>query len=186
VRWIFALAFLAVATPAQAEEDVWPNLKRGEIRVIEDFQKVSVLVRGAAGFSDSAPQHKTNFTFFKAPHGHDFLIVDPCCGENGKNASLFEFANAEVKNFELVMGDPRVGFKVQAQADAINVDAGAVSLRARIAFPNCEDGMWTYYYRFDENDKPTLLSVIDTSCAHLGVREFYHAKNVDVGHWWMK
>ena len=91
-----------------------------------------------------------------------------------------------MKSVSLVMGDPRQGFKLQEQASHIVVKKAADAFVARVDLPTCEDGSWSYYYRFDETDKPTLLSVIDTSCLHLGVREFYHAKNVDLGHWWMK
>jgi hypothetical protein len=66
------------------------------------------------------------------------------------------------------------------------VDAGAVGLRAHVETPSCEDGDWRYYYTFDNADRVVLRSVIDTSCLHLGVRELYHSRDVDVGKWWQK
>ena len=180
--------FAAVAgvTHAQADEELWPKLGVGEIKFIDGVSKVYELAAEAAGFGAGVPARgDIKFTFFKAPHGHDFLIISPCCGENGNGARLFQFSNAVVQPVDLVMGDPRVGFTAQGQAGNISVDDGAVALRARISFSECEQGVWSYYYRFDAEDRLTLLSVIDTSCEHLGVRELYHIKDVDIGHWWL-
>ncbi len=183
-----ALTFLVMAAfgvPACAEDGAWPIIAVGEIKKIDDAAKISAHILSAAGLT-SSPNHPIEFTFFKAPHGQDYLIIDPCCGEHGNSASLFQRTNIGMKSESLVMGDPRQGFKLQEQASHITVKKSADAFVARVDLPTCEDGSWSYYYRFDENDRPTLLSVIDTSCLHLGVREFYHAKNVDLGHWWMK
>ena len=183
-----ALIFLVMAAfvvPACAEENVWPNIAAGEIKKIDDAAKISADILNAAGLT-SSPNHPIEFTFFKAPHGQDYLIIDPCCGEHGNSASLFQRTDVAMKPTPLVMGDPRQGFKLQEQASHISVKKSADAFVARVDLPTCEDGSWSYYYRFDEKDQPTLLSVIDTSCLHLGVREFFHAKNVDLGHWWMK
>ena len=183
-----ALALIVMAAfilPACAEENAWPSLAVGEIKKIDDATKISAQVLGAAGFA-SPPKHHIEFTFFKALHGQDYLIIDPCCGEHGNDASLFQRSDAALKSVDLVMGDPRQGFTLQEQASHLTVKAGAKALLARVDWPTCEDGSWTYYYQFNEADRPVLLSVIDTSCLHLGVREFYHAKNVDLGHWWLK
>ncbi len=181
MRALIALLMMFMAGSAMAAENIWPKLSVGEVRVVNDIEKVPALVFGVAG-----AQHKTQFTFFKAPKGHDFVIVDPCCGEAGRASSLFERDGEVLKSVGLVMGDPRLGFSMQNQAAHIGVDDGAVALRARIDLGDCEAGMWTYYYQFDSADRLTLLSVIDTSCTHLGVRELFHARDVDLGHWWMK
>ena len=182
---ILLIAMAGLILPAKAQENVWPSLAPGEVKTVDDISKISDLVLQAAGLT-AAPQRKIQFTFFKAPHGHNFLIINPCCGESGKGSSLFEWRDGAVKVIGLVMGDPRLGFTAQGQADDIKIAANAASLRAGVYRAECEDGIWTYYYHFDEADRLTLLSVIDTSCAHLGVRELYHARDVDVGHWWMK
>ena len=182
-----AILFFALTgniVSAQGQENLWPKLDLGEVKTIDDPSKIPVLGLKAAGIA-ATPQQPIRFTFFKAPHGHDFVIINPCCGKTGEAESLFERDGSDLRAIGLTMGDPRAGFTLQEQADDIRIDAGALALRARVNFANCEDGVWTYYYRFDEADKLILVSVIDTSCGHLGVRELYHAKNVDVGHWWM-
>ena len=183
-----ALTFLVMAVfvvPAFAEDVSWPDISVGEVKKIDDASKISTSILGTAGLNQS-PNHPIEFTFFKAPHGQDYLIIDPCCGEQGNSASLFQRTQAGVKPVALMMGDPRTGFKLQEQASHISLRKSVDAFVARVDFPTCEEGTWSYYYHFDETDNPTLISVIDSSCLHLGVREFYHAKNVDLGHWWMK
>jgi hypothetical protein len=174
------------AIPAVADEVLWPELAPGGVKTIDDSSKVSSLALAAAGIGATPVRRDIQFTFFKAPHGHDFVIIKPCCDDTRSNATLFQLDKGVVKPVELIVGDPRSGFAAQAQADSIKVDDGALALRARVAFATCEIGVWGYYYRFDDSDQLRLLSVIDTGCSHLGVREFYHAKDVDVGHWWMQ
>jgi len=184
---IAMVAVMSGSVHAQADGVQWPVLKPGEVKIVEDLAQVPAITREAAGNTSADDlSHKVTFTFFKAPQGRDFVVIDPCCGPKGNGASLFEFSESMVKAVALAVGDPRAGFHAQAHADSIRVDAGAAALRARIAFPDCEDGVWGYYYHFDEADRPVLLSVIDTSCAHLGVRELYHAMNIDLGHWWQR
>ena len=188
MRALAATALLTAAifaTPARADDNMWPQLVPGEVRVIDDVSKLSGPVLAAVGFSAQPEKRDIKFTFFTAPHGHHFMIASPCCGETGKGAALFEMNNAVIKPVDLVMGDPRLGFTSQGLADDIQVDDGAVAVRSRVGFSDCEDGDWGYYYRFDDGDRLTLMSVIDTGCTHIGVRELYHAKNIDVGKWWM-
>ena len=182
---VAVFALLSAPTHAQADQGSWPTLNAGEVKTVEDGSQVPTLAREAAGFSaDAVNSHKVSFTFFTAPHGRELLIINPCCGADGSGTSLFEYSEAVVKPVALSVGDPREGFIAQAHAEMIHVEPGAKTLRARITFGDCEDGVWSYYYRFDEADRPVLLSVIDTSCGHLGVRELYRAKNSDLGHWW--
>ncbi|MEP6826785.1 MAG: hypothetical protein ABJA10_01785 [Aestuariivirga sp.] len=184
---VAVFAAMGVTTNVLADDEVWPKLNAGEVKTVDDVSQVPPLAREAAGLSaDAVISHKISFTFFKAPHGRELLIIDPCCGASGNGTSLFEYSEAVVKPVALSVGDPREGFIAQAYAEIIHVEPGAKTLRARIAFGDCEDGVWSYYYRFDEADRPVLLSVIDTSCGHLGVRELYRAKNSDLGHWWQK
>jgi hypothetical protein len=189
VKWLFAIVLSVMASSAilaSAAENAWPQLAPGESKVIEDINMIPAKVLAAAGLDVSAARRGVNFTFFKAPHGRDFVIIAPCCGDGGQGTALFQLADGTLKPVELVLGDPRLGFTAQGHASGISVDAGVVALRARIEFNDCENGVWGYYYRFGEGDRLTLLSVIDTSCEHLGVRELYHVRDVDVGHWWQK
>jgi hypothetical protein len=181
VKAFATIVFLMMVGFAFADEKAWPKLLDGDVRVLEDIQKIPPLVLSVAG-----DQQKRQFTFFRTPHGNDFVIINPCCGAAGKGSTLFQYEAGALKPVALVMGDPRLGFTAQGQAGDIKIAPDATSIRAFVYHANCEDGIWTYYYRFDEGDKLTLLSVIDTSCTHLGVREFYRAKNIDLGHWWMK
>ncbi len=174
------------AIPALANDVPWPQLAPGEIETVDDTGNVPSTALAAAGLASAQARRDVHFTFFKAAHGHEFVIIAPCCGENGSGTSLFERDGGAVKTIALVMGNPLFGLSAQDQATSIKIDAGAVALRARIAWPECEQGVWGYYYRFNEADSPVLLSVIDTGCAHLGVRELYHALSIDVGHWWMQ
>ena len=184
--FVAGLTVMIAATNVLAEEELWPKLSAGELKTIEDANQVSSMVHAAAGYAAGATiPRQISFTFFKAPHGRDLLIIDPCCGANGNGASLFEYSDGEVKPVGLSMGDPRAGFVAQNHANVIRVELEAKVLTARIAFADCETGVWSYYYRFDEADRPVLLSAIDTNCEHLGVRELYHAKNIDLGHWWI-
>ena len=188
MRALAATALLTAAifaTPARADDNMWPQLAPGEVRVVDDVSKISGPLLAAVGLSVQSAKRDIKFTFFTAPHGHHFVIVTPCCGETGNGAALFELNNAVIKQVDLVMGNPLLGFTSEGLADDIKVDDGAIALRSHVGFPDCEDGVWGYYYRFNDGDRPTLLSVIDTSCAHLGIRELYHAKSVDVGNWWM-
>ena len=184
---IAALAVMGHGATAVADDEAWIKLQPGEVKVIEDAGKVPPLARAAAGYApDEIISRVISFTFFKAPHGRELVVVNPCCGEKGNGASLFEYTQGVTKSVELSLGDPREGFIAQAHADMIHVEPAAKALSARIGLADCEDGVWSYYYQFDDADRPVLLSVIDTSCEHLGVRELYRAKNSVLGHWWMK
>ena len=166
-----------------ADDIAWPLLQMGEIKVSNSMEAVPRKLRVAAEIPlDSGS--KIEFTYFKAPKGRDYVVVTPCCGVNASHAALFEFVDGNVRQVGLAVGDPRLGFTTQVLTDDITVDADAKSIRAHVGTPTCEDGEWRYFYSFDEADRVTLRSVIDTSCEHLGIRELYHSRQVDVGKWW--
>lgn len=176
---------LTTSAPAMADEVPWPKLEPGDVKVLAG-DAVPALVREAAGFAAPAELPKdVKITAFMAAHRGEYLIVSPCCGKQGGGASFFAYVDGKLRSEALTVGDPRKGFTTQPFADSITVDPGAKALRARIEFSDCEAGVWGYYYQFDEIDRPQLVSAIDTSCAHLGVRELWHNK-AGVGHWWQR
>ena len=168
---------------AQADDIMWPALAPGEIKVINEIGFVPNKLRIGAGLAAEQPSN-VEFTFFKAPKGRDYVVVTPCCGVSGTHAALFEFVGGNVQPVGLAVGDPRLGFTAQVLPDEITVDPDAKSIRAHVGTPTCEDGEWRYFYSFDASDRLYLRSAIDTSCEHLGIRELYHASQVDVGKWW--
>lgn len=170
---------------AQADDDHWPALVPGEIIVLKALELAPDKLRVAAGLiGEKIPS--VEFTFFKAPKSRDYVVVSPCCGVSGVHAALFEFVDGEVRQVGLAVGDPRLGFTTQVLPDEITVDPDAKSIRAHVGTPTCEDGEWRYFYSFDAADHLYMRSAIDTSCEHLGIRELYHARQVDVGKWWNK
>ena len=177
------ITFIDTANSSQAEDIAWPKLNQGEIRVSTDMALVPTQLRAVAGITAEKISN-VSFTYFKAPKGRDYVVVTPCCGVGASHAALFEFVGGEVRQVGLTVGDPRLGFTTQVLPDEITVDADAKSIRAHVGTPTCEDGEWRYFYSFDAADRLYLRSVIDTSCEHLGIRELYHAKQVDVGKWW--
>ncbi len=168
---------------AQADDIMWPVLAPGEIKVTKAIERVPNKLRVAAGLIAEQPLN-VEFTFFMAPKGRNYVIVTPCCGVSDAHAALFEFIGGNVQSVGLAVGDPRLGFTTQVLPDEITVDPDAKSVRAHVGMPSCEDGEWRYFYSFDAADRLYLRSVIDTSCEHLGVRELYHASQVNVGKWW--
>ncbi len=168
---------------AQADDIIWPAIAPGEIKVTKTIELVPSKLRVAAGLITEQTSN-VEFTFFKAPKGRDYVVVTPCCGVSDAHAALFEFVGGNVQPVGLAVGDPRLGFTTQVLPDEITVDPDAKSIRAHVGTSTCEDGEWRYFYSFDAADRLYLRSAIDTSCEHLGIRELYHAKQVDVGKWW--
>ena len=177
------LIFLGFLNAAQAEEITWPELKSGEIRILNGPAAMPARLLAAAALVDEKSQAVSS-TYFKAPMGRDYVVVSPCCGVGASHAALFEFVGGEVRQVGLPVGDPRLGFTTQVLPDEITVDPDAKSIRAHVGTPTCEDGEWRYFYSFDAADRLYMRSAIDTSCEHLGIRELYHARQVDVGKWW--
>ena len=177
------MIFFSSTNFVQADEITWPALMPGEIKVLNGLELVPTKLRAAAGFlTEKIPS--VAFTYFKAPKGRDYVVVAPCCGKDATHAALFEFVGGEVRQVGLPVGDPRLGFTTQVLPDEITVDPDAKSIRAHVGTPTCEDGEWRYFYSFDAADRLYMRSAIDTSCEHLGIRELYHARQVDVGKWW--
>ena len=185
-RFVFILtAMVRLTCFAYADDTLWPALKPGEVKVSNSLQMAPGKLRAAAGLPALANSEIT-FTYFQAPKGRDYVVVSPCCGLGGTAAALFEFLEGEVRQVGLAVGDPRLGFTTQIQPDEITVEPDATSIQAHVSTPTCEDGEWRYYYSFDAADRLYMRSVIDTSCEHLGIRELYHAPQVDVGKWWYR
>ena len=180
----FALIMIEFVTPAYAEEMAWPKMASGEKIVLTELAQVPTQLRDAARLN-MVSGTAVEFTFFKAPKGHDYVIVTPCCGSDQDHAALFEFSDGVVRPVGLSVGDPRLGFTTQIPLDEITLAPDIKSIRTHVNTPTCEDGDWRYYYSFDEADRLYLRSAIDTSCEHLGIRELYRAHKVDVGKWWM-
>ena len=180
-----AAALIAISSAAWGDEVLWPTLNPGDVKVLSG-DAVPAFVREAAGYAAPAELPKdVRITAFMGPHRGEYLIISPCCGPQGGGAKLFAHIGDGLRDESIVVGDPRRGFTTQPFADAITVDPGAKAVRARIVNSDCEVGTWGYYYQFDEIDRLALASAIDTSCAHLGVRELYHS-NAKLGHWWQK
>ena len=179
------VAVLVMAATARAEGLDWPNIAVGERLVLTSRSQIPFKLHGAAGLSTEATT-PIELTFFKAPKGRDYVIVSPCCGADENHAALFDLASGMVRQVGLAVGDPRLGFTTQVAPTDIRLGEDLKSIRAHVATTSCEDGDWRYFYNFDEADRLYLRSAIDTSCEHLGVRELYHARNAEVGKWWIK
>ena len=183
---LIATTLIMMSTAALADGTPWPNLKPGEVKVLDKGEPVPDIVRQASGFAAPADMPKgVKITLFKAAHGSEYVIISPCCGPQGAGASFFAHVGDILRPEALALGNPLKGFTTQPFADAISVYEGAKALRAQIDHEDCEEGTWGYYYQFDEIDQPQLASVIDTGCAHLGIRELYHSA-AKLGHWWQQ
>jgi len=178
-----AAVLVSMSSGVWADEVYWPTLNPGDVKVLSG-DAVPGFVRDAAGYPAPAELPKdVKITAFMGPHRGEFAIISPCCGSNGGGAKIFSLIGDHLRDESITVGDPRNGFTTQPYADSITVDPDAKAVRAKIVNSDCDKGTWGYYYQFDEIGRLQLTSVIDTGCAHLGVREFYHTASRP-SHWW--